>query len=71
MSIDNRAYLKIGERILLSRNKAGNDQEVYQITGRVGEGGSAICYEAVRNRNGQGGQPDRGDRGGRAQKAAV
>ncbi len=52
MSIDNRAYLKIGERILLSRNKAGNDQEVYQITGRVGEGGSAICYEAVRNRNG-------------------
>jgi|GEM_PF-779137 len=51
-----RIYLKKGQRIELAQYQDGRNREVYRILSVVGEGGSAVCYEAVRELDGQTGK---------------
>jgi len=48
-----RNYLNKGQTILLSLEPDGSMPQRYQIQSVVGEGGSTICYEAIRLRDGQ------------------
>ena len=47
-----RIYLKPGSEIALSLHDDGRDPEIYTIHSVIGEGGSTVCYEATRRRNG-------------------
>lgn len=47
-----REYLEEGRELYLSPHRSGDGTDQYIIKGVVGEGGSAVCYDAVRLRNG-------------------
>ena len=48
-----RVYLERGQMIALSTRSDGSTPEQYRIQSVIGEGGSTVCYEAVRMRDGQ------------------
>lgn len=51
-----RDYLKSGQSINLSTRSDGSAPEQYLIRSVIGEGGSTVCYEAVRMRDRQSGK---------------
>ncbi|MCD8148325.1 MAG: hypothetical protein LUE92_01925 [Clostridiales bacterium] len=48
-----RVYLKSGHRIMLSDCAEGGSPKSYRVRKVMGEGGSTICYEAVRESDGK------------------
>lgn len=47
-----RCYLQKGQTILLSTKRDGSNPERYEIQEVIGEGGSAVCYKALREQDG-------------------
>ena len=47
-----REYLQRGQTIELSAHRDGRAPETYRVLSVVGEGGSTVCYEAARERDG-------------------
>lgn len=56
MEKNERICLNRGQTISLSTRKDGKMPENYSIRSIIGEGGSSVCYEAVRERDGQSGK---------------
>ncbi len=52
MNDSRRIYLKEGQSIYLSVKQDGSMPDRYEIQEVIGEGGSTICYRAIRNRDG-------------------
>ncbi|MDO4322181.1 MAG: DUF1887 family CARF protein [Lachnospiraceae bacterium] len=53
---EKRSYLENGRSVFLSVRPEGSIPEKYIIRSFVGEGSSSVCYEAVRERDGQTGK---------------
>lgn len=53
MSDSQREVLKEGQSIKLSVRPDGSTPDNYLILSKIGEGASSVCYEAVRERDGQ------------------
>lgn len=51
-----RIFLKKGQRIELAQYQDGRNKEVYRILSVAGQGGSTVCYDAVREIDGQTGK---------------
>ncbi len=56
MESSERIYLKKGQRIELAQYQDGRNKEIYRILSVAGKGGSTVCYEAVRELDGQTGK---------------
>lgn len=56
MGNSNRIYLETGQTIALSEHPDGGSPKKYRIVSAVGEGGSTVCYEAVREWDGKTGK---------------